>query len=86
MLDKFLSTLNPMQAAKARQCLEMFVKHNGGDIYRRHVLIETKLTAGAKVELRRNGERVLMNPNGSWLDRANITKTGLDYAEFISKL
>ena len=40
----------------------------------------TAVAAGAHVTERR-GERVLMNPDGSWLDTRNITKIGLDYAE-----
>ena len=83
MLSEYLSSLNPMRAAKARAALEMFVKHNGGGIYRRHILIESKMASGARITTRKNGERVLMNPDGSWLDTMNITKTGLDYAEYI---
>ena len=83
MLESFLNTFSPMQAAKARACLEMVVKHNGGDLFRRFALIELKVANGATVTTRKSGERVLMNQDGSWLDKQNITKTGIDYAEFL---
>ena len=71
------------QAASEKRIAETLdtqVKVNGGEFMTRRALIERRVTAGARV-MERRGERVLMNPDGSWLDLRNITKIGLDYAE-----
>lgn len=51
----------------------------------RRQLIESCVAAGYTVTHRKNGERVLMAPNGSWFDTAAITKFGLDYAAELIK-
>ena len=73
-------TIERAQQAKANAALDMQVCVNGGQFMSRRALVELRVAAGAKV-IDRKGERVLMNPDGSWLDRRNITKAGLDYAE-----
>ena len=69
--------------AKANAALDMLVRVNGGEFMTRRALVERRVAAGARV-IDRRGERVLMNPDGSWLDTRNITKAGLDYAEGIT--
>ena len=71
------------QQAKANAALDMLVRVNGGAFMTRRALVENRVAAGARV-IDRRGERVLMNPDGSWLDTRNITKAGLDYAERIA--
>ena len=71
------------QKAKANAALDMLVRVNGGEFMTRRALVERRVAAGARV-IDRRGERVLMNPDGSWLDTRNITKAGLDYAERIA--
>ena len=71
------------QAANEKRITETLdtqVRVNGSEFMTRRALIEWRVAAGAYVTERR-GERVLMNPDGSWLDTRNITKIGLDYAE-----
>ena len=68
------------QKAKANAALDMLVRVNGGEFMTRRALVERRVAAGARV-IDRRGERVLMNPDGSWLDTLNITKAGLDYAQ-----
>ena len=69
--------------AKANAALDMLVRVNGGEFMTRRALVERRVAAGARV-IDRRGERVLMNPDGSWLDTRNITKAGLDYAQEIA--
>ena len=77
-----MSSLKQAQAAKASAALDMLVRFNGGPMMTRRAIVECRVAAGAQVT-ERKGERVLMNPDGSWLDARNITKAGLDYAESI---
>lgn len=69
--------------ANANTALDQLVRVNGGGFMTRRALIENRVAAGARV-MDRRGERVLMNPDGSWLDTRNITKAGLDYAQEIA--
>ena len=71
------------QRAKANAALDTLVRVNGGEFMTRRALVERRVAAGARV-IDRRGERVLMNPDGSWLDTRNITKAGLDYAQEIA--
>ena len=85
-MNAFLATLSPMRAAKAEAALNMMVRHNGARILvSRASIVESKVSAGAKVTLRKNGERVLMDADGCFLDVRNITATGLDYASFLAE-
>lgn len=81
-LESFLAKLPPMQAARARAALETKIRLNGGLSWQRHHIIQSRVNAGALVGIHR-GERVLMNPDGSFLDTKNATKIGIDYAEFL---
>ncbi len=74
-------TAQTAQNAKREATLDMMVRHNGATrLISRRNLIQQKISEGAIVTIRKNGERVLMSPNGAWLDTRNITKIGLDYA------
>ena len=79
----YLATLTPMRAAKAKAALEKQVRVNGAEFMTRAALTERCVAQGYRVTLRRNGERVLMSPDGSWFDAANMTTTALDYAAFL---
>jgi hypothetical protein len=87
MLDKYLATLTPMRAAKAKQTLLLQVRVNGDAFMTRAALIEGRVASGAVVYAmtvsNTAGQRALVNRDGSFLDQANATKTGLDYAEFL---
>lgn len=72
-------SIDAARRAKVEAALDMQVRVNGGEFMTRRQLIERRVRAGARV-VERKGERVLMNPDGSWLDVRNITSTGLDYA------
>ena len=76
-----MTDLIQARKARANAALDMQVRVNGNAFMTRRALVEQRVASGARVVERRNGERVLMNPDGSWLDTRNITKAGLDYAE-----
>ena len=73
-------TITQAQMAKANMALDTQVRVNGKEFMTRRVLIESRVEAGARI-IEREGERVLMSPDGAWFDIRNITKAGLDYAE-----
>lgn len=76
-------SIKEARAAKVNAALDTLIRVNGGEFMTRRALVERCISQGYKVTVRRNGERVLMAPNGSWFDTRNITKAGLDYAEAI---
>lgn len=81
-METFLATLSPMHAAKAKSALEMQVRLNGGEILPRYRIIEQRVAAGATIGSF-HGEPILQRPDGAFLDKRNITLTGLDYARFL---
>lgn len=78
-----MGAINAAHQAKIDAALDMQVRVNGFRFMTRRALVKECIANGYRVTTRRNGERVLMSPNGSWYDARNITKTGLDYAEGI---
>lgn len=83
-MEEFASTFGPMAAARVRKTLEMQVRVNGDKFMTRAQMIEERVSAGAQVTIRKNGERILMRPDGPFLDQYNATKLGLDYAEWLA--
>jgi hypothetical protein len=68
--------------ARIETTLGIMVRHNGAaNLISRRDLILQKMAAGARVTIRKNGDRVLMSPDGAFLDTRNITKIGLDFAQ-----
>jgi hypothetical protein len=81
-VDNFISTMKPMAAARAKSALERGIMSNG-KLYTRSSLVESKVLAGAKVVLSPEGKRRLQIPNGAFLDESQISKTAMDYAEYL---
>lgn len=81
--QSFLTSLSPMQAAKARAVLETQVRYNGQEFLPRHELIGRKIDSGAQIENHPKFGRILKSGDGAFFDTKNATKTGLDYAEFL---
>lgn len=76
-----MTNITKAQQAKAEAALEVMVRVNGAArLVSRRSLVERLVCEGYRVTSRKNGERVLMSPIGSWFDTKNITKAGLDYA------
>lgn len=82
-LELFLATLSPMQAGKARKTLEMRVFVNGKEFATRACLIMNRVTSGAELQSTKHSGLVLMNADGSFLDKRNATETGLQFAGFL---
>lgn len=76
-----------MPPVKARKIEETLDKKQGfsGQITRRRDFIENVISSGGKVTQMRNG-RVLELPSGSFYTEKDVTKIGIDYAEFLSRL
>ena len=83
-MESFLATLSPMQAGRARKSLALQVRVNGQQFMTRAALIEDRIASGARVTLHKNGERVLMQLDGVFLDTRNATAFGLDYASYLA--
>jgi len=75
-----MSDISAARQARIDAALDTQVRVNGREFMTRRALVERCVAQGYRVTERRGGERVLMSPDGSWLDAKNITKTGLDYA------
>lgn len=81
--EEYLLTLAPMRAAKVRAALETQVRVNGDVFMTRLALITARVATGSAVGFRAH-ELVLRNPDGSWLDERNITRTGIDFAAWLT--
>lgn len=80
----FTDSMSAPNAAKAKGALNQPTK-SGGVITDRKTLIEEKVAAGYTVQVLPNGKRRLVSPSGSYLEESAITKTGMDYADFLAK-
>lgn len=76
--ERRMSTLG---AAKARDALMKQVSYNGVAVTRK-ALIEQKVEGGARV-VGEGSERRLESNDDTFLGQAAITKTGMDYAEYL---
>ncbi len=80
-LDDYITVFPPMRAAKVKSALQMHVRVNGNEFMTREALVRRCVAQGYTMRCRRNGEVVLMSPDGSWFDARNITVTGLHFAQ-----
>ncbi len=69
-----------MAEGRTNRALDKTMGFNGIVMTRRKA-IEDRVNAGAKIALSPKGTRRLMNPDGSFLDESQISKTAMDYAE-----
>ena len=75
--------MSPMNAGKMRAALDKNLGWHGG-VAKRSAIIEELVGKGAKVVTSQGGERRLTSPDGSYLTGDTLTKTGLDYAEWLA--
>ena len=80
--DEFTAGMNPMQAKRAQMALAQSVTAEGMPHTRRE-LVESDVAAGATVVQSKAGLRRLQKPNGSYRDESQISKTAMDYAEYL---
>jgi hypothetical protein len=72
-----------MAAKRAKDTLERTICSNGTYMSRAE-LVHLRISNGAVVDLSSwTGKRRLTNPDGSYLDETQISKTAMDYAEFL---
>ena len=81
-LDGFDAGMTAMQRGRVVAALTKLVLYRGRGISRRD-LIRDKVNAGAVV-VPRYGSAVLEMPDGASLDQSAITKTGMEYARFLT--
>jgi hypothetical protein len=80
--EQFLAGLKPAQAAKAREALERGMGFRG-EVHPRAKIIATLLGEGHALSTDKTGKRRLTSPAGTFFSEADLTKTAMDYAEFL---
>ena len=80
--DGFTAGMSPMQRARANAALDKLIRFNGKPETRRS-WIEREVKLGATVVERPRWGRVLQDPRGSFMEQAQLTKTGMDYADYL---
>lgn len=83
-MEEFAKGFSAMRKAKVLAALDTSVQNNGM-VLTRKALIEEMVSEGAVVTVA-EGSKALMRPSGSYLLQKHITKTGIDYAEFLISL
>lgn len=85
-VDEFLNELSPMAKSKANAALNETMQRDNKILTRRKI-IEDSIDNGYSVELdtkgNRGGKRILVSPTGTFIEEKRLTKTALDYAEFL---
>lgn len=80
---EFLSQMTPAAAGRAKRTLLQMKMWDGGPI-RVGRAIADRIRAGYTVESAKNGRR-LVSPSGAYLDEKQLSKTAMDFAEFVSR-
>ncbi len=81
-VDGFDAGMAPMARRRVIDALNKLICH-GGKAIRRKDLIKGWLAQGAEVRQTKFG-RVLQLPNGNFLTQADLTKTAIDYANYLA--
>lgn len=80
---EYLQGLSPLTKAKVEKTLGTQVRVNGDVFMTRLALIVARASTGSRVCFR-GDERVFMMPDGAWFDERNLTKTGMDFAAWLT--
>ncbi len=83
-LDGFETLLSPMARGKAVSALTKSVNRNGRPIPIRD-LIRQLVGEGWRVETSRHSGRILSAPDDRFLSEKQLTKIGLDYADYLAR-
>ena len=78
----FTQSMSPMQASKAFNSLETNVQ-SGGVIVKRGDLVKQAVDDGAKIVIAKDGKRRLQKPDGTYRTESQVSKTAMDYADFL---
>lgn len=82
-IDNYAQSLgDPKASARAKQTLERQRMINGKPDTQA-AYIAREVVNGARVQADRNGRRVFMKPDGAFMYESDLSKTALDYAEFL---
>lgn len=73
---------DPKAAARAKQTLERQRIINGKPDTQADY-IAREVANGARTQVDRNGRRIFMKPNGAFMYESDLSKTALDYADFL---
>jgi hypothetical protein len=82
--DPFTADMTPMQRARAEKALAQQMSHNG-TVRTRREIVDAMIADGATVVTHPKDGRRLMRPDGSYIEEARLTKTAMDYAEYVSR-
>lgn len=81
-ISEFSMNMVPPVRARAIKTLCMLVYFDGV-CKRRADKIAELVNEGRKVEFSRSGERRLIHPDGRFFNEKDLTKTGMDFAEYL---
>lgn len=84
-VDNFVAPMSRINAARARRALDTLMRHNG-IIRTRREIVEVMVGAGATVVAHPKDGRRLMRPCGAYIEEQRLTKTAMDYAEYLLAL
>lgn len=76
----FLSTLTPLLKGRVSKTFLKAIRHRG-QVYKLGDLITKLVSEGWRVK--EGTMRILQEPSGIFLSQQDLTKTGLDYAEYL---
>lgn len=80
-VEDFASSFSPLKKGKTLSTLGKFVVNNERCLTRSE-LIEEMVAEGAVVTVV-SGQRALQHQSGSYIEQSRLTKTGMDYAEYL---
>lgn len=81
-VDDFTAFMPPMARAQALRALATLMRHNG-TVRTRREIVEVMVGAGATVVAHPKDGRRLVRPDGSFIEERRLTKTAMDYAEYL---
>lgn len=82
-VDEFVQEMTPARQQRTRNALRKSITRDG-ELHTRESLVRKLSGEGWRTGMR-GEKRVLMSPQGSWLTQGDLTKTGLDYADFLAE-
>ena len=83
-ISSFVSSMTPMAQRRAMNALATAILSNGKPVSRSS-LVERLVDAGRTVVLSQKGKRRLQSPEGLFLAESQISKTAMDYADYLVK-
>jgi hypothetical protein len=79
----FTDNLQPLQQSRVRAILNKHMTLNHGSIEERGTVIAFLVSQGSRVQKQPGGSRRLVSDDGHYLSEKDVTKIGMDFAEFL---